>query len=171
MYSTRTDFKKKISHLVRQWGKEGLPGRDTLIKTGESLLRWKHENNIKGLWQESSHFVTATLDDAWGHGLDLIELYAKVMGLHVVRLGLMMSAEEIISVCTKLNPKYLGMTVLQFDAEDDLVTIGHNLPETTQLIVGGPIFKADPDIAAHADVTFVAKDVAAFVDYFLSGQL
>ena len=168
MSSPVIQFKQKLTDFIRDCEKNGLPGRNALLDTAKALQSWKQKNNLKGLWSISPLFLTATLDDAWGHGLDLIESYARVLGLRVVRLGLLMSAEEVIASCRKMKPDYLGMTVLQFDSEEDLCQVGCHLPEKTELIVGGPIFKADPDIAANAHVRFVAKDITDFVTFFLS---
>jgi hypothetical protein len=159
---------KKLSDLVRKWEDNGLPGRDTMVKTGRMLANWKQDGNVQGLWEHPPHLMTATLDDAWGHGLDLIELYATVAGLHVFRVGLLKSAGDVIDACRDRKPDFLGITVLQFDSEDDLCTIGRNIPADTRLIVGGPIFRADPDIAVRANVHLVAGNLAVFVKFLLS---
>ena len=159
---------QKLENLLEEWKASGMPGRDTLMKTGQALLDWRASESIDGLWFETPVFATATLDDAWGHGLELIALYAKVMGMKVVPLGLEKSAEVIITACHDIRPDYLGLTVLRFDAEEDLCEVGWKIPAVTRLIAGGPIFKADPEIAVRANVHFTAKDVAAFIRFFLT---
>ncbi len=161
-------LKLKLLDLVRNWKSEGLPSRDVLVKTAHDLITWRQENELAPLWPAPPLFATATIDDAWGHGLDIIELYATATGMQVVRLGLLMPAEEIVSACRRSQPDFLAMTVLQLDSEEDLVQIGHCLPPKTRFIAGGPVFKVGPDIARTARICFVAKDVAAFLEYVLS---
>jgi methylmalonyl-CoA mutase cobalamin-binding subunit len=161
-------LEQHLTALVKQWRITGLPGRDTLMKTGEALLAWKRENNLPGLWCSPSLFMTATLDDAWGFGLDIIELYAKITGLRVFRIGLLKSPGEIIAACREKNPDFLGMTVLQLDSADDLSEIGSNIPSHTKIIAGGPVFRADPEIARLAKIHFVAPDVEAFLEFLMS---
>ena len=160
-------LKEKLKELTDQWRESGLPGRQTLMDTAQNLIQWKKDQNLSGLWQHPPVFATATLDDAWGHGLELIETFARVLGMAVVRLGLEKSTQDIIAECLEKKPDYLGMTVLQFDSEDELYDIRHHIPDNTKIIAGGPIFKSDPDIAKRAHLDFVAKDVTAFIDYFI----
>jgi hypothetical protein len=161
-------LRSKLSDLVHTWRKHGLPGRDALIRTAQNMIR-EHQDQEGGfLWASSPLFVTATLDDAWGQGLDIIEGYAKAAGMQVIRLGLLMSAEDVIAACRRKNPDFLAMTVLQIDSADDLVQIGRSLPEKTKFIAGGPAFRAAPEMAEDAGICFVAKNVADFLLYLLS---
>ncbi|MBA3030819.1 MAG: cobalamin B12-binding domain-containing protein [Desulfobacteraceae bacterium] len=160
-------LKSKLEDLVDGWKTSGLPGRQTLMDMARDLLEWKKEKEITGLWAIPPVFATATLDDAWGYGLELIGAYAKVLGMKVVPLGLEKSAREIIEACHEIQPDYLGMTILQFDSEEDLCDIGRQIPDKTRLIAGGPVFKSDPDMAGRARVFFMAKNVAAFIRFFL----
>jgi hypothetical protein len=66
-----------------------------------------------------------------------------------------------------LHPDFLGMTVLQFDTEDDLILITGNLPSKTRVIAGGPVFSADPELAGRTGVHFVAKNAADFISFML----
>jgi hypothetical protein len=160
----------KLMALMDQWRQSGLPGRNTLLETAEALRAWKQSAHLQGLWKISPGLATATIDDAWGMGLDIIEAYAEVLGMSVMRIGLEVSSQTIISACHTYRPDYLGMTVLQFDTEEDLCMIGKAIPEKTKIIVGGPIFKSDPDLAKRAGIHFVAKDLPAFLQLFLSQQ-
>ena len=38
------------------------------------------------------------------------------------------------------------------------------------MVVGGPIFAADPDLARRAGIDFVARNAAAFIAYLLDFQ-
>jgi hypothetical protein len=157
----------KLLDLVKNWKSAGIPSREGLMKTAHEVITWSRENELAPLWPVAPLFVTATIDDALGHGLDIIELYAKATGMQVVRLGLLMPCEGIVSACRRRQADVLAMTVLQLDSEEDLVQIGNCLPPKTRFIAGGPVFKARPDIARAAGICFVAKDVAAFLEYVL----
>jgi methylmalonyl-CoA mutase cobalamin-binding subunit len=161
-------LKIKLEDLLESWKTGGLPGRQTLMDTARDLIDWRKAHGINGLWPEEPVFATATLDDAWGHGLELIGAYAKVLGMKVVPLGLEKTAREIMDACWKIQPDYLGMTILQFDSENDLCEIGKNLPAKTRLIAGGPVFKSDLDMARQARVHFMAKNVAEFIRFMMS---
>jgi len=43
------------------------------MQMGQDLLAWKQETSSSGLWNREPVFVTGSLDDAWGHGLAVIE--------------------------------------------------------------------------------------------------
>ena len=161
-------LKTRLNGLTDQWQAKGLPGHHTLMSIAKDLQLWKESQNINGLWPKQPLFLTSTLDDALGQGLSLIETWAAVLGFSVVPLGLEQSADTIINACVERQPDYLGLTVLRFDAEEELCEIGQHLPQKTRLIAGGPVFTADPDLARRAGVAFAAKDVTAFVNFFLS---
>jgi hypothetical protein len=160
-------FRERLIHLLSEWEKNGIPTRTGFQSAAEEIIQWKKKNHISSLWEIPPLFVTATIDDGWGHGLQLIHLWAKALGLKVQSMGLLLPAAEIISKCVKFQPDFLGMTVLQFDTEDDLILITKNLPSKTQVIAGGPIFSADPELAGRAGVHFVAKNASEFLAYML----
>jgi methylmalonyl-CoA mutase cobalamin-binding subunit len=161
-------LKIKLEALLESWKIDGLPGRQTLMDTARDLLDWRKAHGINGLWLNEPVFATATLDDAWGHGLELIGAYAQVLGMRVIPLGLEKTARDIIDTCQDLQPEYLGMTILQFDSEEDLCEIGKNLPAKTRLVAGGPVFKSDPGMARRARVHFMAKNVGEFIRFMMS---
>lgn len=131
-------------------------------------MDWKSANAVAGLWQPAPRLFTATLDDAMGLGLDIIERFASLAGVQAIRLGLLQKKEDIVAACQTRQPEFLGLTVLQIDSEDDLAYIGKNLPSTTQLIAGGPVFKYDPELAQRCKITFVAGHVGHFIEYLLA---
>jgi hypothetical protein len=67
--------------------------------------------------------------------------------------------------CRLRRPRFLGMTVLQLDSDDDLARISGQLPPETLFIAGGPVFEYDPDMAARCGIHFTATDVAHFIDF------
>ncbi len=168
MTSSYNPLRMKIEGLLTKWQEKGLPSRSGLESAARELLEWKRAEGITGLWKNPPLMLTATLDDGMGFGLELIHLYADVAGLQVLFLGLLQSPEKILDECRKNLPDLLGLTVLQFDSEEALTKIGHNLPTKTQIIAGGPVFMADPDFAMRAGTHFVAKNVASFLRFLLN---
>jgi methylmalonyl-CoA mutase cobalamin-binding subunit len=112
--------------------------------------------------------MTATIDDGWGHGLSLIHQYAEVIGLRIKHLGLLQSSEKIIVECNTDLPDFLGLTVLQFDTEDELIHLTRHLPSTTVVIAGGPVFSKDPEFAERSGIHYVAKNAAHFLTFMLA---
>jgi len=158
----------RLIQLVSGLLENGRPARTELLAAAEEILQWKTENKVAGLWTDPPLMVTATLDDAMGHGLDLIHQYAELAGLKVRALGLLQSAETVAATCRELNPALLGLTVLQFDTEEDLIQIARNIPETTRIVAGGPVFKADSELARRVGIHRVAADAADFLTYLLT---
>lgn len=164
---TPEHFRHQLLQLLNTWRESGLPGHQTLKEGARRLLAWKQTHAIGGLWLKRPLWVSATIDDGMGHGLAIIDLYATVLGLRVISLGLMQPPEAIIARCWELHPDFLGLTVLHFDSEDLLRTIRSQIPPETKLVAGGPVFKADPDFAEIAGVDLVAANVGEFVGYML----
>ena len=154
--------------LLVHWKKTGFPSRSGLVSEANELMEWKKKNNIKGIWEEPPLMVTATLDDTFGHGLQVINLYAEVTGIRINPIGLLQTSKQIVKTCCEVEADFLGLTVLQFDTEEALAEICRNLPPKTKVVVGGPIFKADPCLARRAGVHYVAKNVASFIEYILA---
>lgn len=131
---------------------------DQLEKVKKALV-------IKGIWVEKPLMVTATLDDGLGQGLRTIHRYGSIIGLEIHSLGMLQTPETIIAACRRLLPRFLGLTVLQLDSDDDLGHIGNHLPRETSLIAGGPVFQYDPDMAPRCGVAAACPNVAHFIDY------
>lgn len=161
-------LKEKLSHLSHEWMSRGITSREHLLGTADELFEWKKDNQIKNIWPQTPVLATATLDDAIGQGIDIIELYAKISGLEVIRIGLLQTPAHILDQCHRIRPDLLGITILQLDSDDDLSEIGHHLPSNTRLIAGGPVFKFDPDMAHRCGVDYVAPNVGYFIDYLLN---
>ena len=162
------DLRTRLTELVAGLHTNGRPSRTELAAAVAEIQQWKTEHQVPGLWKDPPLMVTATLDDAMGHGLDLIHQYAELAGLKVQALGLLQSAETVAATCRKIKPALLGLTVLQFDTEEDLTFIARNIPEATQIVVGGPVFKADPELAHRTGVHRVAADAADFLNFLLA---
>ena len=167
MHEMEHRLRERLKQLSRNWIDEGIPTNEGVTRAAGELEQWKHQGRIKGLWKKPPRLMTATLDDGMGHGLALIERFAGIMGLSVNRMGLLQKPQDIVTLCRRVVPDFLGLTVLQLDSDDDLECVGRNIPAKTCLIAGGAAFKIDPDLAVRCRVDFVAKNVAYFIRYVL----
>ena len=160
-------LRQRLGELLQQWETEGLPGRRSLNEAALELLTWRTSRSLGGLWSAAPLMITATLDDGFGFGLEVIQRFGEAVGLEVRALGLCQPPEVIVAACREHRPALLGLTVLQFDSEEALVEVAQGLPPETRLMVGGAIFGADPDLARRTGVHFVARNAAAFLRYLL----
>jgi len=83
-----TTLRRHLEKLSRGWIAQGLPSREQLVRSGQELIRWKQETGHQGLWSTRPRLLTATLDDGIGQGIEIIQLFAEVMGMQVIPLGL-----------------------------------------------------------------------------------
>ncbi|WP_155317937.1 hypothetical protein [Desulfosarcina alkanivorans] len=160
-------FREAVSSLSEQWLATSLPSRQGLDRAAMGLERLRERLKLSGIWEDAPSMVTATLDDGLGQGLAVIERYAAVIGIRLFSLGLMRSPEAVVDACRLHQPDYLGMTILQFDTEDDLAAIARALPQKTRIVAGGPVFGADPDFARRTGTHYAARNVAHFLDFML----
>ena len=161
-------LRQRLDELVAGLLANGRPARTELVAAAGEIQQWKTANQVAGLWTDPPRMVTATLDDAMGHGLDLIHQYAELAGLRVTPLGLLQSAQSVADACREMKPALLGLTVLQFDTEDDLALIARQIPAGTRIVAGGPVFRADPELAERAGVHRVAVDAVDFLSFLLT---
>ena len=168
MRESQIKLRKRLVDLLDHWGKKGFPSHGGLVSTANELMEWKKKTHIEGIWEKPPLMVTATLDDTFGYGLQVIHLYAEVVGIRIKPIGLLQTSEQIVKICCEVAPDFLGLTILQFDTEEALTEICRNLPSKTKVVVGGPIFKTDPYLAQRAGVHYVAKNVALFLEYLLA---
>ena len=168
MEDPTTTFRDAVHRLADRWHADGLPSRQVLDETALKLDRLRINLGVRGLWERSPTMVTATLDDGLGQGVAIIEAFARAIGMRVKFLGLLQSREAVIGACRHEPPDYLGLTVLQFDTEDDLRYIVDHLPSQVTIIAGGPVFSGDPDFARRTGTHQAARDVAAFLRIMLN---
>jgi len=161
------DLQATVNALAARWREEGPPGHDALAAEADALAALSADPAAAPLWKTPPLLVTATLDDALGQGLAVIHRFADAVGLRRRHLGLTVSAETVIDACREERPALLGMTVLQFDTEADLTRIRREIPAETRMVCGGPLFKADPDLATRCGIDFVAGHVRDFLQYLL----
>lgn len=164
-------FRKEVQSLAAQWMQSGLPSRTVLESAAGQLLSRRFSFKSSGLWEVPPLMATATLDDGIGQGLMIIHQFAEAVGMRVDHLGLVQSPERILSACRQKKPDFLGMTILQFDSEEDLTTIARGLSKDTRLICGGPVFSADSEFAQRCGVDFVAGHVGVFLEILLTISL
>jgi methylmalonyl-CoA mutase cobalamin-binding subunit len=160
-------FRIAVGNLASQWIASGLPSRQALDKAAGNLECLRERLKVNGIWDQSPCMLTATLDDGLGQGLAVIEKYAVAVGIRLVSLGLMLRPKAIIEACRHHQPDFLGLTILQFDTEDDLRCIAAHLPRKTRIVAGGPVFDGDPDFADRTGIHYAAKNVADFLRYML----
>jgi len=160
-------FRAAVGSLADQWIATGLPSRQGLDEAAGNLAYLRERLRVNGIWDQSPSMVTATLDDGLGQGLAIIEKFAVAVGIRLIRLGLMQTSEAVIDACRRHQPNYLGLTILQFDTEDDLTCIANQLPRKTRIVAGGPVFAGDPDFAGRTGTHFAAKNVAHFLKFML----
>jgi len=138
-----------------------------MAAAADALAAWRARTGAPGLWESPPRMVTATVDDGLGQGLDLIHRFARLAGVELHPLGLMVPAADIVAACRRLQPAWLGMTVLQFDSEPVVTGIRAALPPETHILAGGPLFKSDPDLAARCGIDTVLPSAAAFAAFLL----
>ena len=160
-------LRRKIAGLVNSLRQTRRPSREALLSGARDLLEWRRDTHSPGLWDRPPLMITATIDDGWGHGLEVIHRYGEAAGLSILPVGLLKTPGEIIRACVSRKPDILGLTVLQFDTEEALIEIRGGIPEHTRIVAGGPIFGADPDLARRTGIDFVAGNAAAFIEYLL----
>jgi len=168
--ATASDFRAHIQALLRRWRSQGLPSREGLLRAADELRRWREAHGTGGLWPQAPLMVTATVDDGFGHGLEIIHRFCEAVGVRVAFLGLLQQPGTVVTACRERRPAMLGMTVLQFDSEAAVRSIAEGLPPDTRLIAGGPLFAADPDFARRAGIHVAAATVADFLHHLIDSS-
>lgn len=162
-------MRDRVIDMLQAWERQGRVSREDYL-AGARVLDALRRAEGRGLWPRAPSMLTATLDDGWGHGLEVIEALAAAVGVGIHALGLLQSPAAIVRACRERRPDLLGLTVLQFDTDDDLAAITGALPPGTTLIAGGAAFRYDPDFAARTGTHAVAYDGAAFLRFLLHYQ-
>lgn len=160
-------FRCAVGRLADDWLSAGLPSRQSLDEAAAELARLRGHLKVHGIVNPAPSMLTATLDDGIGQGLAVIETFADAIGIRLTRLGLQQTPAVIIDACRRNRPDFLGLTVLQFDSEDDLACIANRLPRATRIVAGGPVFSGDPDFARRTGTHYAAKNVADFLRFML----
>jgi methylmalonyl-CoA mutase cobalamin-binding subunit len=165
--SVCTEFRQKLLDCLHGWERIS-PTRESYMNAARELAAWRTDRGHPGLWSPPPLMVTATIDDGWGHGLEVIEKLAQAAGVKIHSLGLLQSPESIVKICLELRPRLLGLTVLQLDSDDQVADIVRGLPLSTLLVAGGPAFQYDADFARRTGTHVVVKNGAAFLQFLIS---
>ena len=159
----------KIETLLAQW-KRRAPTRQGYLEAAGQLAACRQQSGHTDLWPRPIRMLTATVDDGWGHGLEVIQTLAEAVGVQVAPLGVLQAPEAIVAACRRRGPDLLGLTILQFDSDDAVRHIVAHLPATTTLVAGGAAYQYDPDFAARTRTPYVARHGAAFLRFLLHYQ-
>lgn len=159
-----------VCDMLQDWARRGKPTREDYLNGARRLEVLRRQSEWGGLWQKSPLMITATLDDGWGNGLDIIEALAASVGVTAHSLGVLQSPATIVQACRDRQPALLGLTVLQFDSDEALLRITRALPPVTTLIAGGAAYLYDPDFAERTGTHAVARDGMAFLRFLLGYQ-
>jgi len=163
----RNALRDEIRRHLAQWRDGRRPSRQQLLDAAAAVTAFREERGIAGLWGSPPLMVTATLDDAFGHGLELIHRFAAAAGLRLLPLGTLQPAGAVVDACRAHRPDLLGLTVLQFDTEEEWLEVRAGVPIETRIVAGGPVFAADPELARRAGIDFVARDAGALWEFLL----
>ena len=156
-----------IEMLLVDWDRQP-PTRQGYLKAADQLAARRRRG--PALWVRAPRMLTATIDDGWGHGLEVIQALARAAGVSVDTLGVMQKPEVIVEACRRKRPDLLGLTVLQFDSDDAVRQIVKRLPAQTTLVAGGAAYRYDPDFARRTGTPVVARSGAAFLAFLLHYQ-
>ena len=160
------EFRQKIQECLQGWESTS-PTRESYLNAARELTTWRSDRNHPGLWALPPLMLTATIDDGLGHGLEVIEKLAEATGVKIHSLGLLQPPESIVKACLELNPRLLGLTVLQLDSDDWVADIVRRLPSSTLLVAGGPAFQYDKDFARRTGTHVEVKNGTAFLRFLM----
>lgn len=164
-------FRDYTADCIQDMRESGPASRNAYLAAADKIQERRLQQKIPGLWEHPPLMLTATLDDGWGHGLEVIHRFAEAVGLACIPLGLLLDPERIIVECRSRRPDLLGLTVLQFDSEDALKRIRDEIPKGTRIVAGGPLFRADPDFARRTGIDAAVGNAAGFLGFLLERAL
>ncbi|MCX7822585.1 MAG: hypothetical protein N2260_03970 [Syntrophobacterales bacterium] len=130
-------FFEALEESIRNWEREGVPPRWTLIEQLKKLSDLRKSLGISSVLSSPFRFITATLDDGWGLGLEIIHRACDVLGIDYTFLGLLKSPEEIAKACSNEMPDAVGVTVIQEETLDKLLYLRRLLPDRIEIFAGG----------------------------------
>jgi methylmalonyl-CoA mutase cobalamin-binding subunit len=159
-------MRTQITALLTKWAQQK-PTRDGYLGAAERLAAFGRQPHCMALWPRPPVMLTATLDDGWGYGLEIIQALAAAAGIQVEPLGVLQRPEAVVAACRHKHPDLLGLTVLQFDSDEAVQHVVTHLPAGTTLIAGGAAYLYDPDFAERTRTPVVATNGAAFLSFLL----
>ena len=164
-----------MASALRQWVMDWCaacshqrPTREDYLDAAREFSRQREQGGLDGLWRNPPLMVTATIDDGWGHGLQVVEALARAVGVEVHSLGVLQGSEAIVAACRRLRPRLLGLTVLQLDSDETVREIARGIPSETLLIAGGAAYLYDPDFAERTGTALVIPNGREFLRFLLT---
>lgn len=164
-------FRRYVLDRIHRFRESGTPSRNAYLAAADQILKRRLTEKIPGIWEHPPLMLTATLEDGFGHGLEVIHRFADAAGLRCMPLGLLLEPERIVRECRSHRPDFLGMTVLQFDSEDALKGIRKDIPSRTRIVAGGPVFRSDSGFHQRTGIDRVARDGIDFLKILLNTDL
>lgn len=149
-------FLEALEKNIKKWESEGVPPRWTLIKELNELAQLRKS---LGVSLTPFRLVTATLDDGWGLGLEIIHNACNVLGISYTFMGLLKTPEEIAQLCESEKPDAVGVTVIQEETLDTLFRLRSLLSPKIKIFAGGPAIK---EFISHEGIQ-VFKNVLEFI--------
>lgn len=163
--NSRDQFILKIKEMLDEWEEQGMPPRWTLLRSLQTLREYREKNHIQ-LFPNSPVIMTATLDDGWGIGIDVIHKACEMLGISHRFLGLLVRPGKILKQCGILQPDFLGLTVLHETSLCDLKYIIQNLSPSIMILVGGLSVDIQNDHLSSGRIHYI-RNVSQFIRLFL----
>ncbi len=160
--SDRERFLDMLEERLRRWRAQGLPPRWSLLQELQELVALRSSLGVRHPLGRFLHLLTATLDDGWGMGIDMIHHACGVLGLSYRFVGLAKTPEEVVLHCRGERPDVVALTVLLDDTVAMVKHLRAILPGSIPLFVGGPASEA----VRHEEVegVVVLRDLLAFFE-------
>jgi len=174
MKNTLSNFIASVRKKLENWEKIGIPPRWTLLGELKELQNLRVSLGLSSAIENPPRFLTATLDDGWGLGLEIIHLACDALGIPYTFTGLMKTPEEIIASCTSDLPDIVGITVIQEDSVEKLLHLRRLLPQNIPIFAGGPGLKdaiKDAIEMSSKEKLVIVKNVAHFINIIMEDKL
>lgn len=170
MKGTLNDFIASVRKKLESWEKSGIPPRWTLLEELKELQNLRVSLGLDSVMENPPRLLTATLDDGWGLGLDVIHLACDALGIPYTFIGLMKTPEEIMATCVSNPPDAVGISVIQEDSVEKLLHLRRLLPRNIPIFAGGPGLKDRIEVPSEEKLVIV-KNVAHFMKLILENKL
>ncbi len=170
MVTTKGQFIDNLQDVLNSWRREK-PPRWSMLKKLDELIERRKKAGVETLLKGGVLTIyTATIDDGWGMGIDVIHKACDVIGLKYRFLGLLVEPDDVIGICNRDGPDFLGLTVIHESSVDDIFYIASKIPEKTTVLVGGGALGSENHIGGKSrgsNSIVVIPDVVNFFDFFL----
>ncbi|MEJ5299511.1 MAG: cobalamin-dependent protein [Thermodesulforhabdaceae bacterium] len=158
----RAYFLEAVREKLEIWEKSGIPPRWSLLEELKKLQSLRISLGLSSICENPPRLITATLDDGWGLGIEVIHMACNALGIPYNFLGLMKTPEEIVDACASDPPDIVGVTVIQEDSAEELLRLRRLLQPNILILAGGPGLK-DPAEISHENNLIIVKNVSHFI--------